>query len=120
VRIDPRSGLLAHPGQSNAIFEIFKQGQLPNGTARYMPPDEERGYGYYGQPRRGFFGQSREPREVQYGRDPRDRGGYYDRNPYNNEGRGYRRGGFRRDRNPNDYQDSGAPPSHRGQDDSLF
>ena len=29
VRIDPETGLLAQPGQSNAIFELFKQEQLP-------------------------------------------------------------------------------------------
>ena len=29
VRIDPETGLLAHPGQSNAVFELFKQEQLP-------------------------------------------------------------------------------------------
>ena len=29
VRIDPESGLLAQPGQNNAIFELFKQEQIP-------------------------------------------------------------------------------------------
>jgi len=29
VRIDPETGLLAQPGQRNAIFELFKQEQLP-------------------------------------------------------------------------------------------
>ncbi|MEH6449322.1 MAG: penicillin-binding protein 1A [Oleispira sp.] len=29
VRIDPETGLLAQPGQSNAIFELFKQEQIP-------------------------------------------------------------------------------------------
>jgi penicillin-binding protein 1A len=29
VRIDPNTGLLAQPGQKNAIFELFKQEQLP-------------------------------------------------------------------------------------------
>lgn len=29
VRIDPDTGLLAQPGQENAIFELFKQEQLP-------------------------------------------------------------------------------------------
>ena len=29
VRIDPETGLIAQPGQRNAIFELFKQEQLP-------------------------------------------------------------------------------------------
>jgi penicillin-binding protein 1A len=29
VRIDPKTGLLAHPGQRNAIFELFKQEDVP-------------------------------------------------------------------------------------------
>jgi penicillin-binding protein 1A len=29
VRIDPETGLLAQPGQTNAIFELFKQEELP-------------------------------------------------------------------------------------------
>ena len=29
VRIDPETGLLAQPGQANAIFELFKQEQIP-------------------------------------------------------------------------------------------
>lgn len=29
VRIDPETGLLAQPGQDNAIFELFKQEQIP-------------------------------------------------------------------------------------------
>ena len=29
VRIDPRTGLRANPGQSDAIFELFRQSQLP-------------------------------------------------------------------------------------------
>ncbi len=33
VRIDPYSGLLARPGQPNAIFEIFRQDASPNRTA---------------------------------------------------------------------------------------
>lgn len=32
VRIDPETGLLALPGQANAIFELFKQEQLPAAT----------------------------------------------------------------------------------------
>lgn len=32
VRIDPDTGLLARPGQRNAIFELFKQEQLPAAT----------------------------------------------------------------------------------------
>jgi len=33
VRIDPSTGLLARPGQPNAIFEIFRQESTPNRTA---------------------------------------------------------------------------------------
>lgn len=33
VKIDPATGLLARPGQSNAIFEIFRQETVPSGTA---------------------------------------------------------------------------------------
>lgn len=33
VRIDPSTGLLARPGQPNAIFEIFRQDSSPNRTA---------------------------------------------------------------------------------------
>lgn len=33
VRIDPYTGLLARPGQPNAIFEIFRQDSSPNRTA---------------------------------------------------------------------------------------
>lgn len=33
VRIDPSTGLLARPGQPNAIFEIFRQESSPNRTA---------------------------------------------------------------------------------------
>jgi penicillin-binding protein 1A len=29
IRIDPETGLLAQPGQANAIFELFKQEQIP-------------------------------------------------------------------------------------------
>jgi penicillin-binding protein 1A len=29
VRIDPETGLLAQPAQDNAIFEMFKQEQIP-------------------------------------------------------------------------------------------
>ena len=32
VRIDPETGLLAQPGQRNAIFEFFKQEELPAAT----------------------------------------------------------------------------------------
>ena len=33
VKIDPESGKLARPGQSNAIFEIFRSEQVPTETA---------------------------------------------------------------------------------------
>lgn len=33
VRIDPSTGMLARPGQPNAIFEIFRQESAPNRTA---------------------------------------------------------------------------------------
>ncbi len=39
VRIDPETGLLAQPGQSNAIFELFKQEQLPAATDAPEQPD---------------------------------------------------------------------------------
>lgn len=39
VRIDPHSGLLASPGQGNAIFEIFRQETAPSRTAaRWSSP----------------------------------------------------------------------------------
>ena len=34
VRIDPDSGLLASPGQKDAIFEYFKAGSAPTEYAR--------------------------------------------------------------------------------------
>lgn len=33
VRIDPKTGLLAYPGQSNAIFEVFRKAFMPQQTA---------------------------------------------------------------------------------------
>ncbi len=33
VRIDPATGLLAHPGQGNAIFELFREENVPTATA---------------------------------------------------------------------------------------
>ena len=33
VKIDPSTGLLARPGQSNAIFEIFRQETVPHTAA---------------------------------------------------------------------------------------
>jgi len=47
VRIDPETGLLARPGQKNAIFELFKQEQIPardsskQGTAEHNNDDDE-------------------------------------------------------------------------------
>ena len=47
VRIDPETGLLAQPGQANAIFELFKQEQIPardtskQGTAEQHNNDDE-------------------------------------------------------------------------------
>lgn len=35
VKIDPYTGLLARPGQSNAIFEIFRQGSVPSQTTHF-------------------------------------------------------------------------------------
>lgn len=82
VRIDPATGLLARPGQPNAIFEIFRQDTAPRRTAGYS------GYG------RGGYGRGygRGYGHSGYGRDYDDRGGYdrgYDRGGYDN---GYRRG----------------------------
>ncbi|MDO6563034.1 penicillin-binding protein 1A [Amphritea sp. 1_MG-2023] len=34
IRIDPETGLLAYPGQENAIFEIFPEKSVPTETAR--------------------------------------------------------------------------------------
>lgn len=47
VRIDPATGLLASPGQSNAIFEVFKQDTVPtaHAAARSYHPRHEGGYG---------------------------------------------------------------------------
>ncbi len=33
VKIDPRTGLLASPGQKNAIFEVFRQKYAPTERA---------------------------------------------------------------------------------------
>ncbi len=41
VRIDPDTGLLAQPGQRNAIFELFKQEQLPAAAEIQSPADTE-------------------------------------------------------------------------------
>lgn len=41
VRIDPETGLLAQPGQSNAIFELFKQEQLPAAADNPTQASEE-------------------------------------------------------------------------------
>lgn len=38
VKIDPATGLLAHPGQSNAIFEVFKAENAPKRTAHTFSP----------------------------------------------------------------------------------
>lgn len=34
VKIDPRTGLLAYPGQANAIFEVFRKETVPSHTAQ--------------------------------------------------------------------------------------
>ena len=41
VRIDPETGLLAQPGQSNAIFELFKQEQIPAHDSSKPSPDAQ-------------------------------------------------------------------------------
>lgn len=41
VRIDPETGQLAQPGQSNAIFELFKQEQLPAIADNQEPSNSE-------------------------------------------------------------------------------
>ena len=51
VRIDPETGLLASPGQSNAIFEYFKAGSAPTEYARQqeiIPYQENDGTGGQG------------------------------------------------------------------------
>lgn len=67
VRIDPATGLLARPGQQNAIFEIFRQETAPRRTAiaqqprpyeGYTPPGYRRGYGR-GYGRGGYSGYGR-------------------------------------------------------------
>jgi len=42
VRIDPETGLLARPGQAQAIFEFFRVEQVPTRSA----PDEASDSGY--------------------------------------------------------------------------
>ncbi|MFI4937736.1 MAG: penicillin-binding protein 1A [Candidatus Berkiellales bacterium] len=39
VKIDPATGLLARPGQTNAIFEIFRQETVPKRTAEITNPE---------------------------------------------------------------------------------
>ena len=41
VRIDPETGLLAQPGQYNAIFELFKQEQIPAPAENQQPANLE-------------------------------------------------------------------------------
>lgn len=91
VRIDPATGLLARPGQQNAIFEIFKQDTAPRQTAGYSGYGRAHGRSY------GYSG---------YGRDP-----YYDNDQsYNNGHRRSKRGGYGRSQNNRPY----------GNDSDLF
>ena len=43
VRIDPDTGLLARPGQDNAIFEYFLKENVPSGTGGEAGPGEGSG-----------------------------------------------------------------------------
>jgi penicillin-binding protein 1A len=43
VRIDPDTGLLASPGQSNAIFEYFLQENVPSRAGGATSPGEGSG-----------------------------------------------------------------------------
>lgn len=43
VRIDPETGLLAAPGQSNAIFEYFKEEDVPSQPVKLSLPDNNDG-----------------------------------------------------------------------------
>lgn len=96
VRIDPYSGLLARPGQQNAVFEIFRQETAPR---RYAGSPQQQ-YGNYG---RGPYGRGG------YGRE-----GYGPRysSPDERENNNFRR--FGRGRYDRGQSDDG------GQDDSLF
>ena len=108
VKIDPKSGLLARPGQPNAIFEIFKQENAPRRTAGGF-----REYGRYGY--EGGYGYG------QYSRYPRGYGRGYGSRGYNREyddgyrdnfdGRSQRRFGRERQNNR---------PRDNGDYDSLF
>lgn len=39
VKIDPKTGLLARPEQSNAIFELFREDMIPTDIAPYQEPE---------------------------------------------------------------------------------
>ena len=41
VKIDPKTGLLARPGQKDAIFEVFKQGSQPQRRSIDLEPKQE-------------------------------------------------------------------------------
>ncbi len=41
VRIDPATGLLAYPGQKNAVFEIFREESVPRETAKSAEVSEK-------------------------------------------------------------------------------
>lgn len=41
VRIDPKTGLLAYPGQDNAVFEIFREESVPQETAQSQSAIEQ-------------------------------------------------------------------------------
>ena len=43
VRIDPVTGLLAAPGQKDAIFEFFREENVPSESARIITNDESDG-----------------------------------------------------------------------------
>jgi len=43
VRIDPETGLLAAPGQSNALFEYFKEEDVPSQPVKLSLPDNNDG-----------------------------------------------------------------------------
>jgi penicillin-binding protein 1A len=103
VRIDPYSGLLARPGQQNAIFEIFRQETTP----RRQAAAPHSGYGYRGGYGRGGYGY-----RGGYG-NGNGNGNGYGGGYGNNNGYG---GGY-----GNNHRGGGGygPPPDR-QDDSLF
>lgn len=114
VRIDPATGLLARPGQQNAIFEIFRQDTAPRQTAGYS-----NGHGYgrgYGRAYGRGYGHSGYGNSG-YGNSGYGRDNYYDNDRGYNPGydRGYE-GGYRRGGRGG----YGRPQQQNNNDSDLF